>query len=407
MEDREFRLDSSLVRDIHTRLLLSAIREKASTRTELAKVTGLSLPTVGAIVNSLSEEGYIVNERLGEYGGGRKPMVLRFVPTARYIVGVNLGGSQTQAVLADLNGSFVSEIVSGSSADLESDVSGSIINLIEQLRTENNLPWHLVVGIGVSVRGCFDTPNGYYFFPGKQEGHLLQDDLEEHFRIPVILERNANAAALSERERKYSAGVKDLIFINVDKGISSGLILGGRLYRGFLGNAGEFGHVIVDSAGPVCPDCGQRGCLETIASIGGLVGNAEGAGVEFPAGSNTLERLVHLVSLARQGHDLANACFKRAEAVLGQAIVSLVNIINPNLLVLGGNVIWCYPEIVDNIAEFVFSSCWPYSRQGLRFEIATEDKHVFLHGAVTLILDRLFVKHKSRFMNNDNAAVKL
>lgn len=128
------RWDSSKVRDIHTRLLLSAIREKTSTRTELARATGLSLPTVGAIVKILIEEGYIVNEKLGEYGGGRKPMLLRFVPDARYIIGVNLGGAKTQAVLADLNGSFVSEIVSGSSTDLEKNVSGSVISLIEQLQ---------------------------------------------------------------------------------------------------------------------------------------------------------------------------------------------------------------------------------------------------------------------------------
>ncbi|MDI9422477.1 MAG: ROK family transcriptional regulator [Bacillota bacterium] len=398
------RWDSSKVRDIHTRLLLSAIREKTSTRTELARATGLSLPTVGAIVKILIEEGYIVNEKLGEYGGGRKPMLLRFVPDARYIIGVNLGGAKTQAVLADLNGSFVSEIVSGSSTDLEKNVSGSVISLIEQLQ-KWGFSWERVAGIGVSVRGCFDIPNRYYFFPGEQEGHRLQDDLEDHFQVPVVLERNANAAVLSEWVGRQATGVRNLAFVNVGKGVSSGIITDAQLCRGFLGNAGEFGHVVVENAGKICPDCGQRGCLETVVSTVGLVEAARENGVLVLDDGDVSVGFLHLVSLARSGDPKALQCFEYAVQTLGQALVSLINIMNPELVVLGGEVVWCYPELMDALTEFVLSRCWPYSRQGLRLEMAPEDKHVFLHGAVTLIRDSLFVPHNNRLAGSSNVNI--
>lgn len=239
-------LDSSVVRDINTRKVLSAVRQKMSTRTELARITHLSYPTVGTIIKALAEDGFVVDECLGEYGGGRKPMLVKFVPTARYIIGVNLGGAEPQAVLSDLDGAFLSPIVTGNIADLEKDTIGSVIRLIEDLRSIYPFSWDRVIGIGISVRGSFDIPNGYYYYPGRTAPLTLQGDLEECFDVPVILERNASAAALSEWVQRKPAGIRNILFVNVDKGVSSGLVVDGQLVRGFLGNAGEFGHMVVD-----------------------------------------------------------------------------------------------------------------------------------------------------------------
>lgn len=401
------RLNSSLVRNIHTRMVLSAIREKTSTRAELARVTKLSSPTVGTIVRDLIDEGYIVNERLGKFSGGRKPMLLKFVPTARYIIGVNLAGTGPQVVLADLNGTFVSAIMMGRIAELEKDFTGTIIQLIDDLWAEEKFSWDSVIGIGMSVRGSFNIPNRHYFYPGKNTAIDLQDRLEIRYKIPVILEKNANAAVLAERAHRQKTEANDLVFINVDKGVSCGIIIGGRLCRGFSGNAGEFGHVVVERNGKQCSDCGQRGCLETVVSVGGILDSARDKGIYLPADCEMLDNFSKLVSLARNGDEAANSCFSRVVEVLSEAIISLVNVINPRLIVLGGNVVWHYSEIVDDVARVVLSRCWPYSTQGLAFEVATEAKHVFLHGAVTLILDKLFLSNENEVYEDWNVALKI
>lgn len=386
-------LDSSVVRDMNTRKVLSAVRQRTSTRTELARITQLSYPTVGTIIKALADDGFVVDERLGEFGGGRKPMLVKFVPTARHIIGVNLGGAEPQTVLSDLNGDFVSPIVTGSIMDLEEDISGSVIRLIEDLRETYFFDWEHIIGIGVCVRGSFDIPNGYYYYPGREAPIRLQADLEECFGIPVVLERNASAAALSEWLLRQTTDVRNILFVNVDKGVSSGLVVGGQLVRGFLGNAGEFGHVVVDWNGEVCQDCGQKGCLENAASLGAIVEKAIRAGIVVPEPANVLVKYREIVAKARYGDDMAIGCFETATNALGRAITSLVNVINPQVVVVGGRVIWHYPELLDAISQFVVSNCWPYSRQGLEFAVETEDKHNFLNGAIALILDRLFVSN--------------
>jgi predicted NBD/HSP70 family sugar kinase len=391
-------LDSSVVRDINTRKVLSAVRQKMSTRTELARITHLSYPTVGTIIKDLAEDGFVVDECLGEFGGGRKPMLVKFVPTARYIIGVNLGGAEPQAVLSDLNGAFVSSIVKGNIEHLEEDTTGSVIRLIEDLRSVHPFSWDRVIGLGVSVRGSFDIPNGHYYYPGRTTPLRLQDDLEKRFGVPVILERNASAAALSEWVRRKPTGVRSILFINVDKGVSSGLVVDGQLVRGFLGNAGEFGHVVVDRSGELCPDCGQKGCLENVASLGAIADEARREGILFLEHDSVLDNYRDLVARARSGDDVALKCFARVTEVLGRATTSLVNVINPQLLVVGGRVIWHYPELLDAISDFVVANCWPYSKQGLEFALATENKHNFLHGAIALILDRLFVSIGEEFV---------
>ena len=400
-------LDSSMVRDINTRKVLSAVRQKMSTRTELARMTNLSYPTVGTIIKALAEDGFVVDHSLGEFSGGRKPMLVKFVPTARYIIGVNLGGAEPQAVLSDLNGEFVSSIVTGYSLDLEEDPVASIVQLIEDLRQSHPFAWERVIGIGISVRGSFDITNGYYYLPGRRAPITLQGDLEEHFGVPVILERNASAAALSEWVQRQDMGIRHILFVNLDKGVSSGLIVDGQLVRGFLGNAGEFGHVFVDPQGEVCPDCGQRGCLETVVSLGAIVAAAKRRGLPLQEKAKPLEAYLELIKSVRSGNKIAASCFEPVIESLGRSLTSFVNVINPQLVVIGGRVIWHYPELLAELADCVRSKSWPYSRKGLEFAVATEDKHNFLHGAITLILERLFVSMGDQFVGDWNAHKEL
>lgn len=385
-------ITSSFVRDINTSLVLSHIREKRLiSRSELARLTNLSYPTVSAIVRYLMDEGLVSEACVGEFGGGRKPMLVRFVPDARYIIGVNVGGSAVQAVLADLDGSFVGEIATSDLAARETNISQKIVSLVWELQKREQFSWDRIVGIGLSLRGSFDIQNRFYYYPGNLQPIRLMDDLESQFPVPIVMAHNSAAAMLAEYVHGLARGSRNAAFVNVDTGVSAGLLIEGQICYGALGNAGEFGHVMVESDGEPCPECGRTGCLEGIASIGGLIAMARRSGLSLPEEGSASQNLQALARLAHDGNPEAIACFDRAAVALANGIADLVNILNPELVILGGRVVWAYQPLVDKVTRMVKERCWPYSRQRLTITQTTLDKHSFLRGAVTLVLEQVFL----------------
>lgn len=385
-------ISSSFVRDINTSLVLSHIRERRLvSRTDLVRLTSLSYPTVSAIVKYLMDEGMVSEAQVGDSGGGRKPMLVRFVPDARYIIGVNVGGSSVQAALADLDGSFVGEIATSDLVAGETNISQKIVSLVWELQKRDQFSWDRVVGIGLSLRGSFDIQNRYYYYPGDPKPIRLMDDLEAQFPVPIVMAHNSAAAMLAEYVHGLARGSRNAAFINVDTGVSAGLLIEGQVCYGALGNAGEFGHVMVESDGEPCPECGRTGCLEGIVSISGLIAMARRSGLSLPETGSTSQNLQALARLAHDGNREAITCFDRAAVALANGIADLVNMLNPELVILGGRVVWAYEPLVDKVTKMVKERCWPYSRQKLAITQTTLDKHSFLRGAVTLVLEQVFL----------------
>lgn len=385
-------ISSSFVRDVNTNLVLSTIRrERVVSRSDLARLTNLSYPTVAAIVKYLMDEGFVAEARVGKFGGGRKPMLVEFVSDSRYIIGVHVGGSSVRAVLADLDGRFLGDILTKELAGPELDICRLAVELIEGLHMASGFSWDRVIGIGLSLRGSFDIPNRLYYYPGRPEPISLIGDLEQRFRVPVVAEHVANAAILAEYVHGMARGVKNAVFINVDTGVSAGFVIEGQLCRGALGNAGEFGHISIDPDGERCPECGRSGCLEGLVSVGALVTSARAAGIEFPEGGTPSRNIEILAELAENGDLRAARCFENAAMALASGITDLVNILNPELVILGGRVVWAYPKLVDRVSALVKAACWPYSKQNLTITRESVNEHQFLRGAVTLVQEQVFL----------------
>jgi glucokinase len=211
----------------------------------------------------------------------------------------------------------------------------------------------------------------------------LAAQLETRYHLPVALDNDAQAATLAEMYLGVGRETEDFIYINVGTGISAGIVCNGQLVRGASNYAGELGHMMVDPEGPLCP-CGRHGCLETIASGGGLAAVARAGLADYP--DSLLQDVARTGRLsardvfraAAAGDPLADAVVERAVQQLERALVNLLNLLNPEVVVFGGGVVsdgWLVerlqncvaqapPPVQDGLRDFALSAL-PVDQVGL------------------------------------------
>ena len=388
-------IDSGFVRDVNTNLVLNMIRKKkVISRSVLARLTSLSYPTVSTIVKQLMKEGLVQEDQVGKFSGGRKPMLLKFNPESRQVIGLDLSGSKAQAVLADLNGDFLSEVVIGDEINTNVDLVEIAVGVIDELQRRTGFSKQTVVGIGASLRGSFDLPNKLFYYAENESAPVkLLDGLEEHYHLPIVMDHISTVALLAEKMHGGAINAQNVAYVNVSRGVSAGLMINGEIYRGVLGNAGEFGHVLIDPEGEVCASCGRRGCLENIASLHGVLKTAQRKGYPVREDLPYYEQIRALGEAAMNGDELAQACFDDAINGLAEGLTDLVNILNLELVILGGKIIQAYPPFVEKVAKKVLDQCWQFSRQRLSIIPASSAEHRLLQGAVSMILEEVFASY--------------
>ncbi|TMB98991.1 MAG: ROK family protein [Chloroflexi bacterium] len=262
---------------------------------------------------------------------------------------IDLGGTKLRATIASLDGRIVGEeIVASEASEGPESVIDRMIQTLETAAEQAGLRAHDLAGLGVASPGALDLIHGLVFeapqLPG-WSGVPLPQILNERLGIPVILENDANAAAVGENRFGAGEGTRQMIYLTISTGVGGGIIIDGDIYHGATGSAGELGHVIVWYDGPRCL-CGERGCLEAIASGTGLVWRAEELIERGEA--PVLERMKRehddfgadeVADAARAGDEPARRLFDEAGLYLGIALADFVNIFNPEMLVLGGGVV--------------------------------------------------------------------
>jgi len=251
----------------------------------------------------------------------------------RYSIGVDLGGTNLRAAAFDPSGKLLKKI-SGSTPLTQGPeaVIADMVRSAEQLRTEFGLD--ALAGIGVGVPGNIDMKTGTVLAWNNVpafNGYPTRDELAKRLNTPVILENDANAAALGERWMGAGQGVDDLVMLTLGTGIGGGIISQGHILHGHIGMAAELGHITVVPNGNPC-GCGNRGCVEKHASATAIGAMARNLGL----GPNLTAREVH--ALAEQGDPRAQAVFRSAGESLGIALAALINIFNAPLYLLGGGV---------------------------------------------------------------------
>lgn len=267
----------------------------------------------------------------------------------KLILGVDLGGTKIATALATAQGEILARGRRPTPAQAGPDaVIKSICATIDKILAAKNLEPSQLLGIGIAAAGIIDSDKGKVIsspnLPGWHEVPL-RDAIEQRFGIPVYLGNDATLAALGEWRFGLKKGIANLIYITVSTGIGGGIIAGGKLYTGACGVAGEIGHMTIDVNGPKC-NCGNIGCWETLASGTALAreavkqirGGAKTSIIELVNGdiSKIDAKVVSLA--AKQGDELAKELISRLGYYLGIGLVNLVNIFNPELILIGGGV---------------------------------------------------------------------
>jgi predicted NBD/HSP70 family sugar kinase/DNA-binding XRE family transcriptional regulator len=301
---------------------------------DIARATGLSRTTVSTVIGELKESGLVsdVNPSWSHPRGGRPAVQLVLQDPSMVVAGVDFGHSHVAIALADLGHNVLGE----RRCDLDvthraTEALDTAARMFNELRVELGVELRNVIGAGIGIPGPVDRPSGKAgsatILPG-WVGLSIAAEMTQRLGVPVEIENDANLGALAELTWGSGKDCSNFVYIKAATGIGAGIVIEGHLLHGASGTAGEIGHTTLDEAGALCY-CGNRGCLETVASgpaILRLVGNVSGE-------SLTLARLVELAS---DGDLRCRRAVSDAGREIGVAVAGLCNLINPERVIVGG-----------------------------------------------------------------------
>lgn len=263
---------------------------------------------------------------------------------ASWMIGVDIGGTKISAALLSLNGKFELQETWPTHAETGSEgVFQQLVAIIRYLLSQAGTETSAIKIIGIACAGLIDARSGIILTSPNLPwtSFPLRQRVEVEIGIPVFVMNDANAAALGEHVYGVGKGMNDLIYITVSTGIGGGLILGGRLYAGFQGLGGEVGHMTIEPGGPLCT-CGNRGCWEALSSGWAMAREARyGLAQGIPSPLGEIGKTItaeDVYKAAMEGDGLAQSVIQRAAHYLGVGLANLVNLFNPQLIIIGGGV---------------------------------------------------------------------
>ena len=318
-------------------------REGRISRAAIAQQGQLSRSTVSEIVSEILPTGLVAEVGLGKSRGGRRPVLLEFQDDACVILGVEMGAAHVAAALTDLRGKVLAW--EEREHPVRTDPRGTralIAELTEACLQNGARNGRPLVGIGVALPSPFDPARpdelSTVVLPA-WEGRLGLESLGERYGVPLMVDNDANLGALAEHWWGAGRGVDDFAYIKVATGIGSGHIIGGEIYRGATGVAGEIGHMAIDPNGKPCI-CGLRGCLVTLIGTPALLERAEELLEEEHPDSVLAGRefdIDDLEKAALSGDAVAVQVAQEAAGNLGIVVAGLLNLMNPSMVVVGGD----------------------------------------------------------------------
>ncbi len=320
-------------------------------RIQLSRKTQLSTTTITNLVAELIEQGIVAEAKNAcedeQRSVGRPRTGLFLIPNARYVVGVHIGVGLYRVALMNLRAEIIcSKIVNFDISTPADEVLQRISADVHESLSGCGLDRRLILGIGVGASGLVDYLNGVNIFAPNLDWHHvpIRDYLEKQTGLPVVVENNVRAMALGEAYFGCGREAQSLAFVYGRTGVGAGFVINRQLFRGSSTGAGEIGHMILlPENGQPCR-CGNRGCLETLVSEAVILRRAEAIIKAEPEGilarwmTDPAERspVERVFQAAREGDTTVLQLVQEIGQYLGIALANLVNIFNPELIVLGG-----------------------------------------------------------------------
>lgn len=281
-----------------------------------------------------------------------------------HVVGIDIGGTKLATVVADSAGKILSKVRKPTRAEQGPEHAIQLLfDMVDEAIKQAELGQHNILAIGVSCGGPLDTETGIVYSPPNLPGwdaFPLKARLESKFNIPTIIENDANASALAEYRFGGGKGYDAVLYMTMSTGIGGGIVIDGEIYHGANDSAGEVGHQILLPDGPLC-GCGKRGCLEALCSGPSIARRAKEA-VQRNSNTTILAladgcveaiKSEHVLAAAQQDDVLALQLVDETAYYMGWGIANIVNIVNPDIVLLGTIAIAAGDLLLEPIRKYV------------------------------------------------------
>ena len=371
--------------------LLQIIREAGPTsRTDLARLSGLAVSTVSLRIEELVAAGLVEEAGDGSSRGGRRPRLLQVRSGGGVALAADLGTHHARLSVVDMAGTEKT----GDEVPVVLDDGPEIVlttiadRLSEMARPESAGDGGAkILGIGMGLPGPVEPGTGQVTSPSRMPGWHgvpVGDWLANRFGVPAAVDNDANLLAYGEyRTRWAQTGARHLVAVKIGRGIGCGVVVDGAVHYGANGAAGDISHVraAVDPDTARLCGCGRRGCLETIASGAALLDELAESGIH-------LETTADLIEQVHRGDPAANLAVRTAGWHLGEVLAVVVNFFNPQVLVLGGSLAVAEP-LIASLRAAIYERCLPMASEAVTIVTASDTPETGVRGAAWLILERL------------------
>lgn len=353
------------------------------TRAELAKSTGLARSTVAARIDELMRMGLITPVADAVSTGGRPPSQFALNPSAKVVVAADIGASHATVAITDLTGFVLTEHTEPVDVGLGPEaVLTWLVQVATTLLERTGHERTHVAAVGIGVPGPVEHVTGQPVNPPIMPGWDRFDIpgwVQKSLPVPVLVDNDVNIMALGERAVAWPA-TEHLIFVKIATGIGAGLISGGELQRGAQGIAGDIGHVQVARGADVPCQCGNRGCLEALASGPAIARVLREQGVEAHSGTD-------VVDLVKRGNIDAIQAVRQAGRDVGEILTTCVSLMNPSVIAIGGGMARVGEHLIAGVREVVYTRSTPLATEHLSIVQAVTGEKAAIVGASMLAVE--------------------
>ncbi len=390
--------DQESVRKVNSSLVLNALRLHAPiSRAELASITKLNRSTISNIVNVLIEDGLVLETETMESKIGRPGIALTLKPDGGAIIGVEIGVGFISVILTDFVANIIwRELTEYNPTKSQIEIIHEAETLIDKAISFAEEKKLRLIGIGLGVPGLVNVQKGELLFAPNLgwQNVPLRLMWNQRFKLPLYVENEANLGALGEYYFGVGRNVDNFIFLSSGVGLGGGIIINGNLFKGGRGFAGEIGHIQRDPQGELC-GCGRRGCWETQVGpravlqrvMHAIEADSDNMLAKYVNGDLNKITFNQVVDFALQGDHICRSALEEVGKYLGLGIADLVNIFNPEMVIIGGAFSSGREILLPVLEAIVSNETLPALKNDLRVVFSELGADACVLGAIAVVLD--------------------
>ncbi|WP_194975098.1 ROK family transcriptional regulator [Aquiflexum lacus] len=391
VETKSFTNKLKLIKNLYTK--------GSNTAGEICTEVGISLPTVNSLLGDLMNSGEVIKNGRAESQGGRKPDLYQLANDAFYILSVDINRFRVRTAIYNCSNEALTEAETIKlTLNNEKETFDQICEFLIDHKNKSGLDNEKIIAVGISMPGLIDSINGInhtYLKFGKKS---LVENFESRLGRKVFLENDARAMTLAEFKFGQNDHFKNVLGIFIGWGIGLGILIDGKIYQGASGFAGEFSHSPIFESRDITCSCGKKGCLESVASGTAIVRMAKEA-ISIDSDS-ILARMVRenqgelepyvVVDAALAGDQRAITILSEAGLDLGRGISILIQLLNPELIIIGGSVAEAKQYLITPIQQALNIYSMAKARENTQISLYKLGKEVGLMGGVAVVNEKIF-----------------